>query len=65
MVAIRRTGVSGSLAVAICAAGLLVSIWSLRALGNEWSRDVELKHGHKLVERGSYAFVRQPIYTGQ
>ena len=64
MVAIPRTAVSGSLAVAICALGLLVSIWSRRALGNEWSRDVELKQGHKLVERGPYAFVRHPIYTG-
>jgi len=64
MVAIRRTAVSGSLAVTICALGLLVSIWSRRALGNEWSRDVELKQGHKLVERGPYAFVRHPIYTG-
>ena len=45
MVAIRRTAVSGWLAVAICALGLLVSIWSRRALGYEWSRDVELKQG--------------------
>jgi protein-S-isoprenylcysteine O-methyltransferase Ste14 len=64
VVAIRRTAVSGSLATAICALGLLVSIWSRRALGSEWSRDVELKQEHKLVERGPYAFVRHPIYTG-
>lgn len=64
MVVIRQTAVSGSLAVAICALGLLVSIWSRRALGDEWSQDVELKQGHKLVERGPYALVRHPIYTG-
>jgi protein-S-isoprenylcysteine O-methyltransferase Ste14 len=64
MVAIRRTAASGSLGAAICALGLLVSIWSRRALGSEWSQDVELKQGHKLVERGPYAFVRHPIYTG-
>ena len=64
MVAIRPTAVSDALAVAICALGLLVSIWSRTALGSEWSRDVELKQGHKLVERGPYAFVRHPIYTG-
>jgi hypothetical protein len=45
--------------------GLLVSVWSRRALGSESSRDVELKQGHKLVERGPYAPVRHPIYTGQ
>jgi protein-S-isoprenylcysteine O-methyltransferase Ste14 len=64
MVAIRQTAVSESLAVAICALGLLVSIWARKSLGSEWSRDVELKQGHKLVERGPYAFVRHPIYTG-
>jgi protein-S-isoprenylcysteine O-methyltransferase Ste14 len=63
-VVVRRTAVSGWVAVAICALGLLLSIWSRRALGSEWSRDVELKQGHKLVERGPYAFVRHPIYTG-
>ena len=64
IVVIRRTAVSGSLAVAICVLGLMVSIWSRMALGSEWSRDVELKQGHKLVERGPYALVRHPIYTG-
>jgi len=64
IVAIRRTAVSGSLAVAICALGLLVCVWSRRTLGNEWSRDVELKQGHQLVERGPYALARHPIYTG-
>jgi len=64
MAVIRRTAVSDSIGVAICALGLLVSIGARRALGNDWSRDVELKQGHKLVERGPYAFVRHPIYTG-
>jgi len=35
-----------------------------KVLGTEWSRDVELKQGHKLVESGPYRFVRHPIYTG-
>jgi len=56
MVAIRRTAVSGSLAVAICALGLLVSIWSRRALGNEWSRDVELKQGQQAGGTGTVCF---------
>jgi protein-S-isoprenylcysteine O-methyltransferase Ste14 len=64
MVVIRRTAISGSLAVVICALGLLVSVWSRKALGKEWSRDVELKQEHKLVERGPYSLVRHPIYTG-
>jgi protein-S-isoprenylcysteine O-methyltransferase Ste14 len=63
-VAIRRTVFSDSVAVASCALGLFVAIWSRKVLGAEWSQDVELKQGHKLVERGPYRFMRHPIYTG-
>jgi len=64
MVVIQRTAFSDSVALAICAVGLFVAIWSRKVLGVEWSRDVELKQGHKLVERGPYRFMRHPIYTG-
>ncbi|HUN61701.1 MAG TPA: isoprenylcysteine carboxylmethyltransferase family protein [Candidatus Sulfotelmatobacter sp.] len=63
-VVVRRTVFSDSVAVAICALGFFVAIWSRKVLGAEWSQDVELKQGHKLVERGPYNFVRHPIYTG-
>jgi protein-S-isoprenylcysteine O-methyltransferase Ste14 len=59
----QRTVVSDSVAVAICALGSFVAIWSRKTLGAEWSRDVELKHGHKLVQRGPYSLMRHPIYT--
>jgi len=48
----------------ICVLGLFLAIWSRKVLGAEWSRDVELKQGHKLVERGPYTLMRHPIYTG-
>jgi protein-S-isoprenylcysteine O-methyltransferase Ste14 len=51
------------LGVTICALGLCAAIWSRKTLGDDWSRDVEFKQGHKLVERGPYRFVRHPIYT--
>ncbi len=35
-----------------------------QSIGAEWSQDVELKQGHKLVESGPYRFMRHPIYTG-
>ena len=63
-VAIPRTVASQSIGVAICALGLFVAIWSRKTLGVEWSQDVELKQGHKLIERGPYRFMRHPIYTG-
>lgn len=62
--AIRRTALSDSVGVAICAFGLFVAIWSRKTLGTEWSQDVELKRGHKLVQGGPYRFMRHPIYTG-
>ncbi|HTZ47841.1 MAG TPA: isoprenylcysteine carboxylmethyltransferase family protein [Verrucomicrobiae bacterium] len=60
---VRHTMLSDSLAVAICVLGAILAIWSRRTLGAEWSQDVELKQGHKLVDRGPYSFVRHPIYT--
>ncbi len=63
-VAMRRTVSLDSAAVAICALGLFVALYSRKLLGAEWSRDVELKQGHKLVESGPYRFVRHPIYAG-
>jgi protein-S-isoprenylcysteine O-methyltransferase Ste14 len=64
MVMIGQSALSASLGVAVCALGLFVSIWSRKTLGSNWSQDVELKHGHELVERGPYRYVRHPIYTG-
>jgi protein-S-isoprenylcysteine O-methyltransferase Ste14 len=63
-IVIRRTVLSGSVGVSICMLGLFVAIWSRKVLGAEWSRDVELKQGHKLVESGPYTLMRHPIYTG-
>lgn len=63
IVAIRRTVLSDSLGIAICAFGLFVAIWSRKVLGAEWSQNVELKRGHKLVQGGPYRFMRHPIYT--
>ena len=63
MVLIRRTVASNSVAVAICILGVFLAVWSRKTLGAEWSQDVELKQGHKLVRRGPYSLMRHPIYT--
>jgi len=63
-VLIRRAVFPDSVAVTICVLGLVVAIWSRKILGADWSQDVELKEGHRLVESGPYRFVRHPIYTG-
>jgi len=63
MVVMRRTVLSDSVAVTICALGVFLAVWSRKTLGAEWSRDAELKQGHKLVERGPYSLMRHLIYT--
>ncbi len=63
VIASLRTAASQWLGVTICLLGLCLAVWSRRSLGDEWSRDVELKQGHKLVEGGPYRLVRHPIYT--
>jgi protein-S-isoprenylcysteine O-methyltransferase Ste14 len=51
-------------AAAVSAAGLSVALWARATLGRNWSGAVVLKEQHDLIERGPYAFVRHPIYTG-
>lgn len=44
--------------------GLLLTLWARISLGTNWSGTVTFKENHKLIERGPYAFVRHPIYSG-
>jgi len=44
--------------------GLSLSIWARVVLGRNWSGTVTFKENHELIERGPYAFIRHPIYTG-
>src|SRR5262245_26267636 len=45
-------------------AGLAMTIWARRTIGENWSASVTLKEGHELIQAGPYRFVRHPIYTG-
>ncbi len=49
---------------ALCAAGLLFTVWARLHLGRNWSATVTIKRDHELVTSGPYALVRHPIYTG-
>ncbi len=44
--------------------GLLFTWWARIVLGKLWSGDVTRKQDHHIVDRGPYAVVRHPIYTG-
>jgi protein-S-isoprenylcysteine O-methyltransferase Ste14 len=49
---------------AIAAMGIACAIVSRLVLGRFWSNTVSLKHDHRLVQAGPFAWVRHPIYTG-
>jgi len=49
---------------ALTAAGCAFAIWARLMLGANWSGRVTLKQDHQLIERGPYAIVRHPIYSG-
>jgi len=55
---------AGVVADLIAVAGLIVMLWARKTLGANWSSEVVLKQNHELIERGPYAYVRHPIYTG-
>jgi protein-S-isoprenylcysteine O-methyltransferase Ste14 len=54
-------GLIGSV-LAVC--GLIVAILARRALGSNWSPNIELKEHHTLTTTGIYGVVRHPIYLG-
>ena len=52
------------LTVGLVVAGFAFTVWARAILGRNWSGSVVIKEDHELVEKGPYALVRHPIYTG-
>lgn len=50
------------LGLALCAAGNVLALVALRALGRQYSGYVTLQDSHQLVQTGIYASIRHPIY---
>ena len=50
--------------IALTAAGMAFAIWARAYLGSNWSSNVTVKVGHRLVRTGPYRWVRHPIYSG-
>jgi protein-S-isoprenylcysteine O-methyltransferase Ste14 len=48
----------------LCAAAFAFAWWARLELGDLWAGTVSRKQDHEIVERGPYAVVRHPIYTG-
>jgi protein-S-isoprenylcysteine O-methyltransferase Ste14 len=54
--------IAGGLAVELAGAWLAVS--ARRHLGSNWSAEIRIAEGHKLVRSGPYGRLRHPIYAG-
>ena len=44
--------------------GLVLVIQSRRAIGRNWSSEVVVQEKHELIEKGPYAYIRHPLYSG-
>src|SRR5437773_10230059 len=55
---------TGVIADVVTFLGLLLTLWARVVLGGNWSSNVAFKEQHELIERGPYAYVRHPIYSG-
>lgn len=55
---------TGIIADVVTVLGLAVTLWARTELGGNWSSGVAFKEQHELIERGPYAYVRHPIYSG-
>ena len=60
----RRTPGIGIAADILALAGLAVAVWGRAVLGRNWNINPGLKEDHELIERGPYAYVRHPMYSG-
>lgn len=54
----------GWVMVLVAIGGFAFCWWARLHLGRLWSASVTRKEGHRVVDRGPYAIVRHPIYTG-
>lgn len=61
---VYKTAALAWLGILVTLAGHLFCVWARIHIGKYWSGTVAIKHDHKIVDTGPYAFVRHPIYTG-
>jgi len=57
-------GSLGLAGLALDIIGVGLAIWARVTLGSSWSGFITVKQNHQLVQRGPYALVRHPIYSG-
>jgi protein-S-isoprenylcysteine O-methyltransferase Ste14 len=55
---------AGAVGVGLEAGGLGIRAWSMRTLGQSYSRTLRVEEAQRIVERGPYRLVRHPGYAG-
>jgi len=50
--------------LALTVVGLGFAVWARFAIGRNWGGMITVQQDHKLMQRGPYAIVRHPIYSG-
>lgn len=50
--------------IAVQLAGIAFAWWARITMGRLWSGNVARKDGHHVIDRGPFALVRHPIYSG-
>jgi protein-S-isoprenylcysteine O-methyltransferase Ste14 len=43
--------------------GVVIAGWAQVTIGRQWSAQLQLTEGHRLVTSGPYAYIRHPIYA--
>jgi len=51
------------LGIVMVYAGILGRNYAIKFLKKYWSGDIEIKHDHKIIKEGPYAYMRHPAYT--
>jgi protein-S-isoprenylcysteine O-methyltransferase Ste14 len=63
-VVIEPTQTSLLTGIMLCLIGWTIAVWARLQLSENWSAWVTLGNGHQLIQKGPYAIVRHPIYSG-
>lgn len=50
--------------LALTIIGLGFAVWARFTIGRNWGAMITVQQDHKLIQRGPYAIVRHPIYSG-
>lgn len=58
------TLLTGLIGISLCLTGIALMAWSRVHLGRNWSGNVIIQQGHKLISNGPYKYIRHPIYSG-